>query len=361
MGGDGISMANVFDAIKAIKGANDIYQSYKRKPRVATRRAYGYGGTSRRRYKKTGYASTRRRGYKRTGYKRKYKRRVSPRKTTLRKLARKVKTLEKETEQALGVMTYRHLTSSKLTCATGAQSTSEILPVSLANLEIVLGQCKFFDPANPGTLVVASEAAGTYQRNARFDSVHTTATFRNSYQVGVTVKVYLNLAKDDTSTDPRAAWSAGINDSTNKFTINALGTYPTDSNLAKDLWSWKVLKTKHLMPGQAMTVSHTTKAFEYDSATADTHAMKYQREWGGSPVLTYVITGDLGHDSGGVANQEITMPCAIDVMQTTTYKVTYAAGININYVYVDNERATNFTTGGVEGMKMTDNQSYSVS
>lgn len=309
------------------------------------RKAFGYAGTSRRvtTKKRMGYASTKRRPYANT---------------KLKKLARSVRKLAAHDRASLGTMTYRLFSTGRSTVNPGRQTVQGFNVNGVSTFETVLGQLKFFNPATPGTLTTADGAAGTYQRNVRFESQHARLTCRNSYQTPMNIKIYLCHVKDDTSVAPADAWSTGVTDGSNLADATYIGTYPSDVNMARDLWTWKVIKNVELKPGQSVSVSHTAKPCEYDPSLTDAHADVYQREYKAFAFVT-VISGVMGHDTV-VTNEQTNVAAGFDYELARSFKVTYQAGININYVYVNDSRDTTFTTSGVTGALVTDNQTYSM-
>jgi hypothetical protein len=233
--------------------------------------------------KAKGYARTSRRKYKRTTSK-------------VARNAKSIKKLQAHDRQSLGDMTYRDLNAVSLTSLVNQQNVYNVYPNATATLETVLGQCKFYNPSVPGTLTTASLATGTYQRNTRFENIHNKCNIRNNYQSTCEVRVYLCTTKDDTSVTPAGAWQNGLPDGSNLSTLQDLGGYPTDYELATDLWKMKLAKRCVLAPGQSTTVSHSTGSFEYSSSTVDDHALSYQKEYKCFSWMI-VINGVVGHDT----------------------------------------------------------------
>ena len=296
----------------------------KKKPKT---RARGYAGTSRRKYSK------------------------------VVRNTQSIKKLQQQTRQSLGTMTYRHLDSTAKICNVNQQAFQMINPNNVTQLETVLAQCKFFDPATPGTLVTGSLVAGTYQRNVRFENVSSKLEVRNNFGTTVDVRIYLCKVKDDTNSTAGVAWSDGIPDGSNLSVRENIGQYPSDYDIVKDLYNLKLAKSCTLRPGGAATVTHSTGSFEYSPSTVDTHGLEYQKEYKGFSWMV-VFHGGVGHDT---VNTEITtMQCGLDMSWTDTYKVKYDAGANISFVHVVNDRDAAFTTGGVMAQTpITDNQAYS--
>lgn len=304
--------------------------------------------------RRKGYTSTTRRSYKRMPV----GKRVGT-VTSVKALQKTVKKLARHDKQSTGKMTFRSLGSASTTSGVGLQQLNNYMPMSTTILEIVLAQCKFFNPATPGTLTVGSLASGTYQRNALFENVSSIVKYTNNYQTNLNLKVYLCQVKDDTDITPQSLWAGAIPDASNLATNTQLGQYPTDFTGLTDVWNLKVIKNVMLKPGSTVTCSHSTGPFEYSSSTVDGHNLTYQREYKAYTFMA-VLSGCLGHDSA-VSEFSNTL-AGIDVDHCTTYKVAYDAGINLEYCYVTNTKPTAFTNGGVQSQKpIVDNIGYSVS
>lgn len=297
--------------------------------------------------RKTGRATTSRRG-KRTKYKKRSK---------VSKNTRSIKKLQQHDRQSLGDMTYRELSSNRLLSVANEQNAL-VNNTGTANLETVLAQCKFFNPAVPGTLTTGSLATGTFQRNVRFESIRHSIICVNNYQTSCDVKIYECHVKDDTNTTVLGAWSAGLVSGTNLTATTDLGQYPSDYDVVNDLWRLKLVKSCRLKPGMSCGTATSTPAFEYASNTVDSHALNYQKEYKAMAYLV-VITGALAHDTA--VDQQTHADCGVDIKIQKIYKVKYDAGINVRFTHVDNQMDTGFTNLGVMSQKpISDNQAYSM-
>lgn len=269
-----------------------------------------------------------------------------------------IRELKHDTDQAIGTLTARYQFKDHLAANTKQQSCAVACATSTASLESVTTQLKFFDPANPAVLVTASGSAGTYQRNIRFKSITQTLLLRNNYQQDCKVKVYYCAVRDDTDQTPVQAWAAGVTDGGNLTSVNDSLQYPTDYSLFKDLYKTKVVLNTVLSPGQSATCSNTEKDVEYDSATVDTHGLVYQKEYKNGAFLV-VIEGTLCHQTTNffsVGNGK----AAVDIISKVTYIVKYNAGININYIYAqDNTTALTESTSVQSHQPVADNLIWS--
>jgi len=278
---------------------------------------------------------------------------------TLRTMKSQIRSLQQSERQSLGQMTARNIYSQRVLASANQQQIATISnPLSTTTIENALGNLKFFDPANPGTLVTASMAVGSYQRNVLFKSVTSKLLVRNNYQTDVNVKVYLAQIKDDTNFDISSAWVNAVADGSNMVGTTELGQYPSDYNQVNDLYKVSMLSKASLSPGQSMTCSHTVKDIEYDSSTVDSHGLIYQREYKSFQFLL-VITGQLGHDT--VSDQQTHLEAGVDCQVLDTYVVKYDAGINITYTHVNNYMDSAFTNLGVQSHQPTpDNIAFSI-
>lgn len=264
--------------------------------------------------------------------------------------------LKKFDDTTTGRMTYRQTLVGRLVSAVNQQNVEWSQINAWQSLETALAFCKYFDPANPGTLVVGSPATGTYQRNILIDSMTGRYKVRNNYQVPVEVDLYLCTVKDDTSITPETAWTNSISDATNLTAITDLNQYPSDYNELNDLWKLKKVCSATLQSGQEKSVSHTVKSIELDPATLDNHALTFQKEYKSFGFLL-VVKGVQGHDVS--ANEQCVVGAGVDFEYSRIFKITYSAGTNINFTHIVNSYDTP-SNGAVTGARpIADNQSYS--
>lgn len=250
----------------------------------------------------------------------------------VKRLQGKLTKLKRLDDATTGTLTYRSGVASRVTSLDNQQSANVYEGCTAANIELALAQTKYFNPSVPGTLTTGSSAAGTYQRNTLIESFSSRLKIRNNYQVPCELVVYLASVRDDTGQSVKEAWTAGVPDGSNLTDTTDLNQYPTDYNLVKDLWHLKKLYGSTLESGKGITVSHTIKDVEYDSATFDTHSLQYQKEFKAFQFLI-VMKGCIAHDST-LANEIGVISSLLDIEQVNTVKVKYAAGINITYTYV---------------------------
>lgn len=273
------------------------------------------------------------------------------------RIKRSMKVMKQHDDATTGTLTYRDVTSFRLLSALNEQAVASYSGSKTSSMETALANLKFFDPANPATLITANGTSGTYQRNYLFDSISSKLVVRNNYQSDVKVKIYLCKPKDDTSQTPFDAWNSAIADGGNAADINQINQFPTDYDLLNDLWSLKVVSNTVLSPGQTATSSHTEKNVEYDPATVDTHSLIFQKEYKSFEWLV-VIEGTLSHDVA--ADDQGLAPCGIDILSYKTIKVKYSAGVNIKYIVLAQVLDVPATTFIQSHQPIPDNISYSV-
>lgn len=273
-------------------------------------------------------------------------------------LKKEVKDLKKVVDRSNGTLIYRKRGTGTARSSVNSTSYFTSEDMTMANLELVLAQLRFFNPSVPGTLTQGSGASGTYYREYLFKTIHTNCVIRNNYQIPAKVTAYLCVPREDTSIAPTTAFSNGLADVGNPTNTSSL-VYLTDSDEFNDLWKIQKSQSRILQPGQQMSMLHDVKNILYSPATYDSHALSYQKRFG-SYVLVCKVEGILGHDSS-VSTEQGMAQAGIDVMWETVYKVVYDAGIDLKFIYLD-DTADTFTNGAlVSSMPVADNIGYSVS
>lgn len=296
------------------------------------------------------------------------KRKKRPRKPTsktgskLKQLEKAVNYLKKTDDNESGTLTYRYINSGSLKSVVNRRNYAATSSINKTAVENMIEQLKYYDPANPGTLLTASAASGTYSRDCLIESISHKLHLRNNYQTPVNLTVYYCTVKADTNIDPASAWLQGIVDQGygNHSAIDPIvqEIYPSDSDQLNDLWKLQVAYKGELQPGQHTTVSRTVKDIKYSPSTADQHNLTYQKAFKANAYMI-VIHGPLGHDT--VQNEQTYIQSGIDYRATLSAKVKYNAGIDIKYYYIDQQQDLAFTNGGVVSQQpIADNQSYSI-
>lgn len=275
-------------------------------------------------------------------------------------LKKQVRDLSRKMKADQAYHTFKQRGSSTVACAVDEANHIELGSWNLTSIEASLANLRYYDPAAPGTLVTAAAGTGTYNRDVHISSVFHKILCRNNYQVPVEVTIYGCLVKHDTSQTPDTLYTAGVADQVISGDVNSPLLFPFEMTQVSDLWRSGKTMHKILQPGQQMTCRVSSKAFDYQPATADVHNLAFQNKFRG--FIWYVrVEGVLGHDQS-VATEQTTLQGAVDILQERVVKITYDAGVNLNdFSILQNEDAT-FTNGGLVSNKpVADNQLFSLS
>lgn len=277
-------------------------------------------------------------------------------KSELDSLKGKIRKLKQMDDATTGTLTYRKVDVASHTSNVNEQVAFNYSVNATTGIETALSYLKYYNPSVPATLTTAAGTAGSYQRNILIDYSSITMTIRNNYQVPCEIDAYLCTTKEDTSQSPVSSWNSATPDGSNLTDSTNLNHFPSDYNLFNDLWKTKKMESRLLQSGQQMTLSHNADSYEYDSATVDTHALTFQKEYKCAFIMI-VLKGVLGHDT--ILDQQCVMPAGVDIEVKRVYKVKYSAGINISYSQVDNTYDAISNSSVVSNKPVSDNQSYS--
>lgn len=277
-----------------------------------------------------------------------------------------IKNLRQLSDASTGTMSYRRWTKLRTSSDEMEQGVNFFQCVNKTRLEACISKLLFFDPATSSTLKNVDLTSSSYSKDILIKYFQTSMELRNNYQVDCRVKVYLCEAKAATNIPAATAWTNGIADNAYDTSGSAsvtdrtqVGQYPTDYESFNNQWKTKVLLDTVLKSGSSAKIKHSIKDMEYDPAHADTVTDEFQREFKSFGYLI-VTQGTVSHDSsvvGEVGIGETNLDCDIH----TTAKIQYDAGINVEYVVIDDEILGSFSTGAVQANKpVSDNQSFSV-
>jgi len=287
---------------------------------------------------------------------------ASKQKKEVGKLKKKVVHLQQMEDNTTGTMTYRELYSGSVISALNHHKVANYGIVNTSAYEAVLAQCRFYDPANPGVLLVGSQVAGTYTRNTLVKSVTNRLDFRNNYQTPAHVTIYHCICKDDTASTPSELWTAGIakgSEGTGISTNSDLGQFPTDYEVVNDAWRLKVAFKGELQPGESSSVVNSVNDVRYSSSTVDQQALAFEREFKCQCYLL-VVRGCLSHSAANV-NEVTYQQGGIDCFGSIVFKVQYNAGMNLKYIYTNPGQSAGLTNPVCSNKPVADNQSYSAS
>lgn len=295
-------------------------------------------------------------------YKRKAKRsrkaktkRYSRPKTSLKK---KVQQISRQLNSDRARHVYKYIHAWDLASAINGVNYASQDFCTGTQIEGFMANLRYYDPSVPGTLVTASGATGTYQREIFFKNVHATCEVRNNYQVPCKVKIYLVQPKGDTNISPTTYYNNSITDQLiGGGSVVTPAIYPTDLNAFMAQWKCKCIKDVYLDAGATVIVQHSTGSFKYDPALFDSHNLDYQNKF---KTFSFLIRleGVIGHDT--TADQQTTLDASVDMQFNARAEILYDAGINLDDIYLSNNRAATFTNSGVVSNKpIADNQAWS--
>ena len=292
-----------------------------------------------------GTADTRYKGSRqfRKGFKGK-SRRVSRRKgkkssaKRVRRLEKRVKNLADCTDAGTGILTYRRLSYEQKSVASNNGLTDFYGMNTAGNIQLALDQLRYYDPQNPSALVTVDFDTGTYSKQVSLLYSSISVRMRANYEVPVRYAVYYCTVKADTNQNPDVLMDSSAVDQTNIADGDSILLYPSDMLTLNKLFNVKLLRKGVLHPGRVIDFRHSVpQRLKYDPSEFDIHNLQYQTRWksGGIMIRTF---GCLAHDSTlAEVGRADTM---YDLEIKRTMKVSYDAGANINFIYVDDEADT---------------------
>lgn len=314
--------------------------------------AYAYG-----KYYGTGKTKRVSRSYGRMGSRRKALMYSKP-KTKIQRLDKKVKRLQQYSAANMGTLTYRSTGSVSLQAAVAVSNDFTVGQSTLALIETVLAQLRYYNPSAPANLTTADFTTGTYQKEVLLRSASTVLYIVNNNQVPVQVSVYTCSVKRDTNFTVESIFGAIDSDMSNVTTTSPF-LYPSDIPAIDDLWTINKTTKCILQPGRnKVLIMSSNKMVNYDPSLSDSHNLQNQKAFD-SKQFYIRINGVLAHDSA--ADEQAFINAGVDIRWKTTYKVQYNAGANIKFVFVDDNMNSSFTNGGqVSNKPVSGQQQYSV-
>lgn len=273
-------------------------------------------------------------------------------------LTKKVNTLTKRVNSALGTLTYRSIVAGRLLAANNLQNFGEYIINNASTNETVIAQCRYYDIQDPATLDVVSGATGSFQRTFDFISASSTLTLRNNYQSNCKATVYCLRVKDDTSIGPATAYTNGLADNASDTAGTSILSYLTDSVQLTHLW--KVLKkySFNLAPGGEAQCSVGIKGYKYDPSLFDSHNTEHNTKFNAHTWMVF-INGVLAHDSA--ADEQGIQQVGVDVALYKVFKVKYPAGAQLHFVYTTAAGLDAPANGFLQSIQpVPDNLAYSV-
>lgn len=279
-------------------------------------------------------------------------------KKSLANLRNRVSTLSRQQKTSMGELIFHDRQTYAAKSLVNQQTHQLGYAVRTTELETVLAQLRFFDIANPATLVNASGAAGTYSRDYLFKTIYSRLEFMNNYQIPCKVTIYVCCPKEDTSITPTTAFTDGLVDQGNPSNVSPM-VHLTDSIQFNKLWRICKRKSRVLMPGRRLSCTMSVRNVMYDPALVDSHGLVYQTKYRNYQFVVRV-EGVIAHDSS-VATEQGFAAAGGDFWVHTKYVVAYEAGTDLKYIHI-NDGADTFTNGAlVSEAPIADNIGYSLS
>jgi len=245
-------------------------------------------------------------------------------------LQRQVKELMKRQDAVLG--TYTRKIKAYTTAKSAATNEVRYSSASFNSIGVLTGTIdavKYFDPANPSTLITVDLSAPNYQQSIRFVKSYGKLVIRNNYSVPCRATMYFVKCKTDTSIAPETAISNSLTDESNA-SITSPMIFPTDCHEFNDLWQIVKSKSVFLQAGQEASLSQSYPAFNYDGALGDDQTESFVKNYHGGYAMVRV-EGVLAHGStSGNTHSQAGVDMSFEQIQT----VKYPAGVNVRYLEI---------------------------
>lgn len=252
-----------------------------------------------------------------------------PHKLTKRQIEKNVAVLKSQLDADNGTHTDRNRQLTFMGETFHKMARYEGVVVDSVSIEAVLAKLQYYDPSNPGVLITAPGATGTFSKAFIFEKFHSTLRVICASTYPVKVRVYACKAKKDTNFSASGAWDAGLADvGLSGEGFNPM-VYPTDSPVFNNLYSIAKSWSFKLFSGGERTLSFSTNCFEYDPSIQDSHTDAKQGVFNAWSWLV-LIDGQPGLDSTDTTAATLAHgPKAVYIEQTDVAVVKYAAGANI--------------------------------
>lgn len=203
-------------------------------------------------------------------------------------------------------------------------------------IETAITTLKYFDPAQPGTLVTVDYNEGTFQKRILIKG-KSSLELRNNYAVPVKLEVFLCRVKADTNNSPVSAITAGFAD-VGGLAVTDVMSKAKDSLILRDLWTLKLKKKLTLEPGKQIKFFHSEKEFSYDTSLVDTHNQTYVKMFKSFSWLVRV-EGVNAHDTT-VETEQGTSAAAVDITVDREIMIKYDGGIDLYEIQTTNGSST---------------------
>lgn len=239
-----------------------------------------------------------------------------------------------------------HLNILRDDCRCTTSSTANIAaytvvsPITVSTIETAMANLRYYDPANPATLVTANGSTGTFNRKMLVQS-QGRILLRNNYTQAVKVSIYVVVPRMDTSIDPDTARTSGLADQGNPSSSSPM-LYPEQVAQFNYLWAIKSVNSKVLRPGQMIKANVGKQYFVYNPAYVDDHSLAYQRDH--KAWAYYIRVEGLPVHDAATPTSIGTGYATVEGIYETRLKFFYDAGVELNDISVTNNCAA--VTGG---------------
>lgn len=251
-------------------------------------------------------------------------------------------------KKALAPLTATHLykrcdATAITASAMGKCAHTLIEPLTPTLIETYMANFRFFDP-NVSGLVTKDYSTGTYAKDVTVKNIHSKLNFGLTNNTPAYVRIYLCKAKRDTANSPIDDYTNGIADQVISAgsTTSAL-LYLTDIERVRENWDIDCVFDQLVVNGQQWSVSHNTGEFKYDPAVVDSESQKYQKR---HKAFAWVVRveGTIGHDNTTPFARTIANVEGVDCTHTIKADFVYDAGVQLNDIYITENRASSGTS-----------------
>lgn len=271
-------------------------------------------------------------------------------------LKKRIKNLERKVADQTSTLTFRNIITEPLITTANNASYTTMSINDAAYCESVLAVLRYYDPSNPGVLITADGAVGSYERSFSMTG-YFQCLVKNNYQVPVEVKIYSLKCAADTGNSPTTWMDTCLTDCCNT-TKNSPQVFLSDIPDFGDLWATLGCKSFVLQPGECQMASMNVPRINYDPSEYDNHAFVYQPDMQSRSFLVRVVGGP-AHDKVTTSNVGLS-PGGVDVIWKRVSQVQYnAGGPKMRYVYVSSNYDAQ-AAGSLVSQVVVDNQEYSI-
>lgn len=224
---------------------------------------------------------------------------------------------------------------------------------TLPEVEDVVNQLPYFNPAVEETRTTVDFNAGTYAKKIWFSSLDSSCYAKNNYNVPVTIQIFLCIPKIDTNTTILNAFLNGVTDVAKPGDTYGATTPMlrlTDSPIFNNIWRVVKKKSKTVLPGGGVYLSHTAGGFWYSPQITDNNSNVYQKSLG-AHAYHVVIQAALSHDSV-VTTQVGYDIAAVDLLKKRSACVKYdGGGVEMKTIEIIDGTDASFTNNAKTGLE----------